>query len=125
MRDFIAEMRLLDLSQPELAKLKKPLREGIETLEKASENLSSLYRTQPAVALAGAMPFLELFGIVTCGWLMARAALAAGREGDREFAAAKRVTAQFFAEQRLAMAPALLPAIAGGATVMQLAPDRI
>jgi len=71
------------------------------------------------------MPFLELFGTVTAGWLMARAALAVGREREVGFAAAKRVTAQFFAEQRLGTAPALLPAIAAGATVMQLDPDRI
>ena len=123
MRDFIAEMRTLDLI--DLATLKKPLREGIDALEKASESLRMLYGAQPAAALAGAMPFLELFGTVTAGWLMAKAALAAGRERDAEFAAAKRVTAQFFAEQRLATAPALLPAIAGGATVMQLDPERI
>jgi hypothetical protein len=65
---------------------------------------------------------------VTAGWLMARAALAA-RENDAEFgpefAEAKRVTAQFFAEQRIAAALGLLPAISGGATVMQLDPDHI
>jgi len=125
MCDFIAEMRMLDLTQPEIARLKEPLRQGIETLEKASERLRTLYRTQPAVALAGAVPFLELFGTVTAGWLLTKAVLAAGRERDAEFAAAKGITAQFFVEQRLAMAPALLPAIDGGATVMQLDPDRI
>ncbi|HEX4191796.1 MAG TPA: acyl-CoA dehydrogenase C-terminal domain-containing protein, partial [Stellaceae bacterium] len=67
--------------------------------------------------------FLELFGTVTAGWLMARAALAS-RNGDAEFAQAKRITAQFFAEQRLAAAPGLLPAIGGGATVMQFDPDH-
>jgi hypothetical protein len=54
---------------------------------------------------------------------MARAALAS-RNGDAEFAQAKRITAQFFAEQRLAAAPGLLPAIGGGATVMQFDPDH-
>jgi hypothetical protein len=125
MRDFIAEMRKLDLTEPELAALKAPLHNGIDALEKASESLRVLYGTQQAAALAGAMPFLDLFGTVTAGWLMARAALVAGRERDAEFAEAKRVTARFFAEQRLAIAPALLPAIAGGATVMQLDPERI
>ena len=123
MRDFIAEMRALDL--PELAALEKPLHSAIDALEKASESLGRLYHTQPAVALAGAMPFLELFGTVTAGWLMAKAALAASGGHDAEFAAVKRITAQFFAEQRLATAPALLPAIVGGATVMALDPDHI
>ena len=125
MRDLIAEMREVDLGAPELAGLNEPLRDGVDALEKAAEDLCGLYRTQPAAALAGAMPFLELFGTVTAGWLMARAAFVAGRGVDAEFAKAKRVTAQFFAEQRLAAAPALLQAIAGGATVMQLDPDRI
>ena len=123
LRDFIAEMRALDLTG--FAPLEKPLRDGIDALEQASEELRSLYRSQPAVALAGAMPFLELFGTVSAGWLMTKAALAASRERDAEFAAAKRVTAQFFAEQRLATAPGLLAAVAGGATVMQLDPDRV
>jgi 3-(methylthio)propanoyl-CoA dehydrogenase len=125
MRDFIAEMRTLDLTAPELAALKKPLHDGIDALEKASESLYALHRIQQATALAGAMPYLELFGTVTAGWLTAKAAFAAGREQDAEFAKAKRLTAQFFAEQRLATAPALLPAITGGATIMQLDPDLI
>src|SRR6185437_13046266 len=36
MRDFIAEMRTLDLKEPALAALKKLLRDGIDALEKAS-----------------------------------------------------------------------------------------
>ncbi len=123
MRDFIAEMRALDLTR--LEGLKKPLGDGIDALEKASDSLRILYGTQEAGALAGAMPYLELFGTVTAGWLMAKAALAAVSKPDAEFAAAKRATAQFFAEHRLAIAPALLPAIAGGATVMQLDPDHL
>ncbi len=122
MRDFIAEMRTLDLT--ELASLKKPLHEGIDALEKASESLRALYRIQQAAALAGAMPYLELFGTVTASWLMGKAAFVASSEHDAEFAKAKHLTAQFFAEQRLAIAPALLPAITGGVTVMQLDPDR-
>jgi alkylation response protein AidB-like acyl-CoA dehydrogenase len=123
LRDFVAEMRSLNLT--EFAALQKPLYDGLDALEKASESLRSSYRSLPAAALAGAMPFLELFGTVTAGWLTAKAALAASRESDAEFAKAKRITAQFFAEQRLATAPAMLPAVTGGATVMQLDPDRL
>jgi hypothetical protein len=118
LRDFIAEMRALDLG--EFAALKQPMQDGIDALEKASASLRTIYRAEPAVALAGAMPFLELFGTVAAGWLMAKAALGASGGNDKEFAAAKRVTAQFFAEQRLAMVSGLLPAITGGATVLSL-----
>ncbi len=73
-------MRTLDLTSPNSRHSKSRLHDGIDALEKASESLCALYRTQQAIALAGAMPFLELFGTVTAGWLMAKAAFAAGGE---------------------------------------------
>jgi 3-(methylsulfanyl)propanoyl-CoA dehydrogenase len=77
----------------------------------------------PARALTGAVPYLRLAGGVTGGWLMAQGALAAQRHlaerrGDARFHEAKLVTARFYAEHILAAAPALMPAITGGATVM-------
>ena len=75
-----------------------------------------------SLAAAGSAPYLAMFGAVTGGWLMARLALAArGRGGD--FAAAKLATARFYAEHFLARAPAYLPAITGGATVVDFDPD--
>jgi 3-(methylthio)propanoyl-CoA dehydrogenase len=131
MTALIAEMRALerDLAEPSLAALRQPLHEGFDALAGASESLLTTYRAQPAVALAGAVPFLQLFGTVTAGWLMVKAALAARRAHDgnpaaRAFSEAKIVTARFFAEHRLATAPALLPAIAGGETVMQMDAER-
>ena len=64
-----------------------------------------------------------LMGAVTGGWLMARAALAAQQylargDGNRAFHQAKLLTARFYAEHVLATAPSLLPAVAGGSTVM-------
>ncbi len=130
MRDFIAEMRRLEstLGDPALAALKGPLREGLDALATACDRLLESYRAQPAHALAGAVPFLQLFGAVAAGWLMAKAALAAQRDREsvaRAFAAAKLVTARFFAEQRLALAPALLPAITGGKTVMSFDVEKL
>ncbi len=57
------------------------------------------------------------------GWLMARLALAAERGGDNPgFIAAKRATARFYAEHFLPRAPAWLPAIEGGSTVVEFDP---
>jgi 3-(methylthio)propanoyl-CoA dehydrogenase len=66
---------------------------------------------------------------VTGGWLMATSALAATarlrtRAGDAGFNEAKLVTARFYAEHILPAAPALLPAITGGGTVMAFDLDR-
>ena len=75
------------------------------------------------------MPYLQLFGTVCAGWLIARLALAAERRsatkgGDAAFLSAKRLTARFYAEHFLALAPGYLPGIVGGATVLDFAPDQ-
>ena len=65
------------------------------------------------------MPYLELCGVVTGGWQMARAAriarehLDAG-DGDASFHAAKIATARFYAETLLPQAQAHLHAMTAG-----------
>ena len=104
------------------AALHPPLIAGIAALETASADLRAAFARDPARALAGAVPYLRLMGLVAGGWLMALSALAAARRAaagdDGDFCRAKLTTARFYAEHMLAPAPALLPAIAGGATVM-------
>jgi 3-(methylthio)propanoyl-CoA dehydrogenase len=134
-RALIAEMRLTeaDLAGAEgedFAPLRLHGRSATAALATASDNLIAAFRADPARALGGAVPYLRLFGIVTGGWLMAKSALAAKRaldagSGDAAFYRAKILTARFFAEQRLATAPALLSAIAGGATVMNFDIERL
>jgi hypothetical protein len=81
--------------------------------------------------LAGASPYLRLFGIVIGGWLMARQALAAsalldGEPGERAaFLEAKVVTARFYCAQLLPQAGGLLPAVTAGSTdLVELSPDQ-
>jgi hypothetical protein len=67
------------------------------------------------------VPILRLFGIVTGGWQMARAALAAhtalgaGHNEDPGFYEAKVATARFYADHILPQATALKPTILRGA----------
>jgi alkylation response protein AidB-like acyl-CoA dehydrogenase len=118
-RELIAEMRATMAELGGLDGIRAPLETGIAALEQATEYLVG---AEPALAAAGSAPYLQLFGTVAGGWLMARLALAArGRGGD--FAAAKLATARFYAEHFLARAPAYLPAITGGATVIDFDPD--
>src|SRR4051812_25619297 len=98
---------------------------GLDALERSTAHL---VEADPALAAAGSSPYLALFGTVVGGWLMTRLALAAegadGRgAGDTGFAAAKRATATVYAEHYLPRAPAFLPAIEGGATVVDFDPD--
>jgi 3-(methylsulfanyl)propanoyl-CoA dehydrogenase len=135
MRALIAEMRALERelaanADEDLAAIAAHLRAGIAALHSASDGLLARYRTDRAAALASAVPYLETLGLVTGGWLMGKGALAAARRlddksGDEGFYRARIGTARFFAEQRLALAPALLSAITGGATVMRFDPERL
>jgi 3-(methylthio)propanoyl-CoA dehydrogenase len=92
---------------------------GLAALQEATAHLVA---ADPAQAAAGSAPYLALFGTVAGGWLLARTALAAGRRDDTR-AAANRATAQFYAEHFLARATAYLPAITGGATVVDFPAD--
>jgi 3-(methylthio)propanoyl-CoA dehydrogenase len=101
-------------------------RAGLGALETATARLVD---SDAAPAAAGSAPYLQLFGIVCAGWLMARQALAANRllaagEGDPAFLRAKITTAQFYAEHFLALAPGRLPGVLGGATVLDFDPDQ-
>ena len=67
----------------------------------------------PQNALAGATPYLRLFGTVLGGWFLARQALAA-RAVDDDFHRAKVATARYYCEQVLPQARALVPAVTAG-----------
>jgi 3-(methylthio)propanoyl-CoA dehydrogenase len=118
MRPTIAELG----GRSEWEILHRGLVEGIDALERATAHL---VEAEPALAAAGAAPYLALFGTVTGGWLMARLALVAQQGADPAFAAAKLATARFYAEHYLARAPSYLPAIQGGATVVDFDPDLL
>ena len=121
-RDLFADMRasLGEFSgNADWVGVSGPLAAGLDALEQAT---AQLVAADPAQAAAGSAPYLALFGTVAGGWLLARTALAAARRGDAR-AAAKRATAQFYAEHFLARAPAYLPAITGGATVVGFPAD--
>ncbi len=129
-QELVADMRkTLQRLDGEKA-ISAPLAQGIDALEKADRYLIETYARDPGRALAGAEPYLRLLGTVAGGWLMAEGMLAAARmlearEGDAKFLKAKCATARFYAEHRLALAPALLPAVTGGGTVMEFELDLL
>jgi alkylation response protein AidB-like acyl-CoA dehydrogenase len=104
-----------------LASITGALRDGIAALETATGYVVEAEATQAAAA---SVPYLTLLGTVSAGWLMAREAIAAedrlatnGR--DTAFFIAKLVTARFYAEHFLALAPGYLPGITGGGTALE------
>jgi hypothetical protein len=119
MGELVVEMK--NEAAESLPEIRPPFEAAIAALETASKRL--IEERDPTRALAGAVPYLRLVGLAAGGWLMSKSARAAARrlaahEGDPRFLQAKLATARFYAEQMLCTAPGLLPAIAGGATVM-------
>jgi len=106
---------------PELAGVRSALADGVSALREATDWIISHGPAGPNDALAGATPYLRLFGLVIGGWLLARSALAASRlvpdasGPDAVFLQDKIGIARFYAGQLLPQAAGLLPAVTAGA----------
>jgi acyl-CoA dehydrogenase len=122
----IAEMRevvaALEAERAEgLPEIAARLRDGVAALDQAVQFVVATSGADVRRVAAGAVPFLELLGVVAGGWQMARAALAAHRalaarpELDAGFLRAKLVTARFYADHVLVRAGGLGRTVVSGA----------
>ena len=98
---------------------------GIDALQQATDYIVANYGKDVRAVAAGAVPFLRLMGIVSGGWMMARAALVAQRKiaaGDADpFFPAKIATAHFYADHVMAAAAGLAQEVVqGGASALAL-----
>jgi acyl-CoA dehydrogenase len=103
-----------------LAAISDALASGITALEQAVEFIVATYASDVRKASVGAVPLLELLGIVAGGWQMARAARISRqrlREGtdDAGFYTAKLHTARFYADHVLSRVQGLAHAAVHGA----------
>jgi alkylation response protein AidB-like acyl-CoA dehydrogenase len=84
---------------------------GIDAVSEATDHIVANYGKDVRAVAAGAVPFLQLMGNVSGGWMMARAALVAQAKisgGDSDpFYPAKITTTRFYAEHVMAAAPGL------------------
>ncbi len=108
-----------------LADIGQQLGAALVQFEKATQWLLAHYDTSPQAALAGAVPYLFLTGVVTGGWLMARAAQIAQQHldngSDDDFYKAKLATARYFAAHQLPKAAAYAAEVTeGSASVLSL-----
>jgi 3-(methylthio)propanoyl-CoA dehydrogenase len=104
------------IDDPALATVGDHLVEATVALEKATQWILA---ADPTEMLAGATPYLRMFGQVAGGWLLARSALAALGDladagADEDFLRAKITTARFYADNLLPLATSLLPAVTAG-----------
>jgi alkylation response protein AidB-like acyl-CoA dehydrogenase len=102
------------------------LEPAVGELQRATMWLAQNGMADPDNAGAGAYAYMQLMGLVTLGWMWLKMVqvsgpLAANGSGERDFHEAKLITARFFAERELALAPALRKRVEAGAeTVMKL-----
>ncbi|MCU0803776.1 MAG: acyl-CoA dehydrogenase [Burkholderiales bacterium] len=131
----IAEMKavaaaLAGSADADLKAIGARLEGGVAALADAVDWIVANFASDPKAVHAGAVPFLELMGIVSGGWQMGRAALMAhaklaSGDGDAAFYRAKIATARFFADHYLALAPGLKVTVAEGARgVLALAAEQ-
>jgi alkylation response protein AidB-like acyl-CoA dehydrogenase len=99
------------------------LRDALGSLDRASRWLLDKLGTAPNDALAGATPYLRLFGSALGGCMLANEALAARSEAEAD--AARHVAlARFFAETFAVQAPSLEKTVTDGADSV-LAADAV
>ena len=89
------------------------LRDVIAATERATEWLN--LNRGSTDALAGATTYLKLLGDTVGGWMLAKAALAASRGADADYARGKLALARLFATQVLTCAPGLADVVQAGA----------
>lgn len=116
---------VMKLTTPGFAAIAAALGRGIDALQQATDYIVSGYGSDVRTVAVGAVPFLRLMGIVSGGWMMARAALAAqGRidAGDTDpFFPAKIATAHFYADHVMVATTGLAQeVIQGGASALTL-----
>ena len=134
-RDLIGVMASIDddlaAAGGDLEGIRTAFAEAVATLGRATEWLLEAGAADPNDALAGATPYLRLFGTTAGGWALARQALAAQRaleagEGDAAVMAARVATADFYARNVLPTASGLEPAVTAGAGgLFRVAPNDL
>jgi alkylation response protein AidB-like acyl-CoA dehydrogenase len=120
--------RELAAAGSELAALRRAFGQGLAGLKTATDWVLAQHPENPRDGAAGAMDYLRLWGTVTGGWLMARAALAAKADlqagaGDPNFLRAKIITARFYGERILPRAAYYEAAATAGADALMAMAD--
>ena len=127
--DMRRELQALDPRADAPRETRDAALQGVGLLESATRSLVGDIAAAPERALAVAVPYLRLCGLVMGGWLLARsAAIADAGSGaaGKEFYKSKIRTARFYAGQVLPQAIGLAKVVEeGAASVLEAEPERI
>ncbi len=133
-RKFIAEIEELaneakQSNDASLGVIGNNLSDAAEHLSAATEWLLENVKSAPNDALAGATPYLKLFGIVAGGFYLAKGAVAAQaqlQDGDANYLKTRIALARFFAENTLSTSAGLVaPCTRGAELLFALTPDQM
>jgi alkylation response protein AidB-like acyl-CoA dehydrogenase len=102
-------------NRPEFGRMGERLAEAVAALAEATRWMGGALRKSPDAALAGAAPYLRLFGLASGGIYLAKGALAAARNGSTNRSAQPILVARFFAENLATAAPGLKETVIAGA----------
>jgi acyl-CoA dehydrogenase len=110
------------LNDPAFGKTGQRLREAVDSLERATDWMLKTMGLSPADAMAGATPYLRLFGLAAGGAYLAEAALAshhAMQQGETDPGHGSRIRdCRFFAENSASMAMGIEHAVIDGAAAV-------
>ena len=121
LRDIAA--RVQAANDPAFGTTAARLNAALDDLDRATGWLLAQLQGAPQTALAGATPYLRLFGTIAGGCLLAEEALAALRVGDGAARASERVAlARFCAENIVVQSSGLAAAVTDGADSVVSAP---
>ena len=103
----------LDTKDPIQLSISIHLKNSLDALNSAVAWMIETFPKQPGQAAAGATSFLEMMGLISGGWMLARSVIEAdmqlkNKQGDEKFLKSKITTAQYFAQAFLSRAPSLL-----------------
>jgi alkylation response protein AidB-like acyl-CoA dehydrogenase len=111
-------------NRPEFGRMGERLAEAVVALADATRWLGGALSKNPDAALAGAAPYLRLFGLAAGGIYLAKGALAAARDGGNGQSQAIAI-ARFFAENLATAAPGLKETVIAGADSALALPDAM
>jgi alkylation response protein AidB-like acyl-CoA dehydrogenase len=113
-------------NRPEFGRMGERLGEAVAALAEASRWMGGALQKNPEAALAGAAPYLRLFGLAAGGIYLAKGALAAARNGSGASPGQPIAIARFFAENLATAALGLKDTIVTGAdSTLGIAPDAL
>jgi acyl-CoA dehydrogenase len=102
-------------NRPEFGRMGERLGETVAALAEATRWMGGALRSNPEAALAGAAPYLRLFGLAAGAIYLAKGALAAARDGAADAQAQAIAVARFFAENLATASQGLKETVVSGA----------